>query len=44
MILYKRIKLLAPISANYGDKFARFLIVRDIHKYVQNLLKKVQKQ
>ncbi|MBQ7602865.1 MAG: hypothetical protein IJU58_01805 [Clostridia bacterium] len=40
MILYKRIKLLAPISANYGDKFARFLIVRDIHKYVQNLLKK----
>lgn len=43
MILYKRIKLLAPISANYGDKFARFLIVKDIRKYVQNLLKKGEK-
>lgn len=39
MFRYKWIKLLAPISADYGDKYIRFLVVNNIQKYVNKLIK-----
>jgi len=44
MFGYKWIKLLAPISANYNDKYVRFLVVKNIQKYVNQALKQGAKK